>query len=344
MLIKTSTADFKQNIIEALQGVSKICINFCIKDNMLILQTTAGTVVERVICVKSIEKQLDKDITVIVDRTLELLNEKEEITEIEISEEMLIIRQKSFMFSATSQPELRVEINDSASQEFVRFDSNEFKSIASESRMLDDLTKLLGVDTAPINIVNGRAFVVYSNTVYVRNCKFPNVKIPSEMARKTASILTGNTSIQYRFNQESGNLELKVGDKKRVVMSTLNPDYRIVEAVAEKEQSLKFINKINISKYKAILDTVCRVYKKLLVDVSICNSDLRIFTNNISTQLDLGSKEIPDITVRISTAQLAAITKLFGELSEVEVLKGENMICLRHPYAKRILMIAGMLF
>lgn len=344
MLIKTSTIDFKQSVMEILQGTSKICINFFIKDNTLFLQTTAGAVIERLINIKSIEDYMSIDITIIVDRTLELLNEKEEITEIRVNEDVLTIRQNGFMFSATKQPELRVRLDDCPAEEFTKFDNEEFKAITNDARMLDDLAKTLGTEVAPINIVKETVYVIYSNTVYIQSCRLPDMKITSQTARKVASTLLSNMNTQYYFNQERGNLELKIGDKKRIVMSTLNPDYRVIKAIQDKEQRLKFVNRINVKRYKHILDTICRVYKKLLIDISICKSDLRIFANNINTQLDLGSKEIPDMTIRVSIAQLVAVTKLFGELTDVEILKGENMICLKHPYTKRSLIIAGMLF
>ena len=293
---------------------------------------------------RSIEQCDRNEITVSLDQTLNLINEKEMLT-LRVQKEMFELSQKNFTYIATAIPESRIE-SDSlnvTSKDFV-FCKSEFQRVVQETKTLDEVARGLANNIASIQVYNGNAYIYYSNTALITKLNLPNCSIESGLARELYHILNRTEDCYYVKDDNKGVFKIKVAENEAVTLPIQRTNYEMVYGVDNILSNMRNVTNINMQLYNNNLQIICKAYKQLQITLSICKEGLGLFIDNIKTQFSIGYTSESLCTITISIAQLIAIQKLFGNCSDVQIKRGDNCICLKQRNSEKTLLIAGMLF
>lgn len=344
MFVRVHTASFKQSIKELLRGLPKAYVNFYVDSTgRLRLQTSAGVVVEYWVPADG-EWDTGFDITVQVDRILELLNGKQEFVDIFVSGNILTITQGGFTFSAGRQPELRVDVDAWEIPAEQRFPLARFTDVVEGTKCLDDVAKTLGKDKGALTFLDGLCYMAYSNAIYVGECGMPDMRLGADVARKVVRLAEGLADVKYNYSQESGIMRIVTGKSATVYVTALKPDKRMVAEYRELRGKVRQFATVNMQKYYGMLQVIARAIKKSLVELTVSGQGIQVCVSNASTNFTVGDVGPDAITIKISIAQLNAIAQIFGACAEVEVWKGGNVLCLAEKRCKKELLIGGMLY
>ena len=342
MFIRISGAELKTNLLELIQGNKRTSINFCLIGNILHLQTSGALIDEKKLVLREYDSKDTTEITVNIEQTINLLNENEPVI-INVRGDIMEIKQNSFEFVATRTPEQRVEniLDTSTSSKFDNFGLIRF---ISDSKALDGVAKTLSLGLAPIVIHDNIAYLYYSNTVYSTKVKLPDCSIPSEVARKLSNVLARSKSCSYVHDAESGLLTISISNNETVTIMSQKANKQLVQGIKNVLVNLRDVATVSLRNYKEYMDIICKAYKKLLLELTICEDGIQLHVDNVSTKFVIGSKGKSLVSIKISTEQLSAISRLFGEEVGVVVKKGDNCICLMQKNSEKKLILAGMLY
>lgn len=344
MFIRISADKFKDAVLDMLNNSQNVTVNFKLSGNVLYLQTMNGLIDERLIIVDSVEEYKDNDITVNLDQTLNLINEREILT-LKVQKELFELVQKNLTYTAIAIPENRID-NDSLSitETAMLFNKHEFQRVVQEAKALDEVARILASNTASIQVCEGKAYIYYSNTVFITKLNLSNCSIASGLARELVSILNRSKVCYYDKDEKEGVFKIKITDNEAVTLPIQHINYEMVYGVNKVLQDMKTVTNINMKLYNEYMQIICKAYKRLQVTLSVCENGLGLFIDNSKTQFSIGYSSTPLFTITISTAQLMAIQKLFGDCSNVQIERGDNCICLKEQNSEKTLLIAGMLF
>lgn len=342
MFIRIPGAEFKVSLLELIQGNQKTSINFCLIGNVLHLQTSGTLIDEKQLVLKEYDSQDTTEITVNIEQTINLINPKEAVI-INVRGDIMEIKQNSFEFVATRTPEQRVEstLDTTQSKPFDNFGLIRF---ISDSKSLDGVAKTLSLGLAPIIVFDNIAYLYYSNTVYSTRVKLPDCSIPSEVARKLSNVLMRSKSCSYVHDAENGVLTINISNSETVTIMTQKTNKQLVQGIKNVLVNLRDVATISLRNYKEYMNIICKAYKKLLLELTICEDGIQLHVDNVTTKFNIGSKGKSLVSIKISTEQLSAISRLFGEEIDVVVKKGDNCICLMQKNSEKKLVLAGMLY
>jgi len=344
MKLQVVTAKLKSVLIDLLKGSSKVCVNFYVVGNKLYLQSSSAVTIEKEIDVTVTEFDVHNDISVFLDRTVELLNDAELMTEVRIDGNVLMMVQSNITHSAPKQPELRMDIDRSKIEVNETFPIVKLHSVVRSNRALDEVAKELARPTANVSIVGGYAYIRYETMLYKCKADLPDMQITDEVAKSICKVLSSQGTVKYKFDEETGSVYLKDGSGLIVVAPALTPQYAVAKEFANIAEGLQKVTEINFTRFTEIFNTLCKVYSKRLIGLSVCDGDFRVLVNSGETQLDVGSAKNPIVSLEVSIAQLSAMNKCFKESTAVEVWKGDNVLCLKEKTYGGTLIMAGMLY
>lgn len=344
MVVYVKAGEFKARVLELLQGVVKGCINFRVKDNLLYLQMKTVEITELRMQVLRVEHYEDRNLTVEIDRMVEVLSDDEELS-LTFVGDMIVFEQEGFSLTASKQPvELeQLDVWDKVFKD--KMSSYTIQCVTNDCKCMDDVAKDLAMSPAPLNIIDGVCYVKYLTMAYTQNCSLPDMMISNTAAKRISKLLR-ESEVVYDYDETRGLLEIKQDQMSACVVSTMRPDHREARLINELLEDIESLTVLNIGKYKELIEMLGRIYKKVLVELTICKGGLNVAIKNLGNkQLVLGQAATPLCSITITMAQLVAIAKIFGRSSEeTEVLKGGNLICLRNQHYGKNLMIAGTLY
>lgn len=343
MFVRIPGDIFKTTILSLIQGSQKTSVNFLLRGNTLYLQTSGVLVDDKKINVTEYDSEDTCEITVNIDQTINLLN-KEEMVDISVRGEVMEIRQESFKFSATKLPEERIDSDVFGKKKDVTLYTDELINYIHSTKALDEVSKILAVGMSPVHIHNGTAYLYYSNTVYVNKLNLPNCAISSELIRKLVPVLGRSDNAKYLYDEDAGLMYIDISTSEVVTLTIQRLNHQMVQGIKNIEVNLRDVGRISMVKYKDYMETICKAYKKLLIELSVCEDGIRLFVDNGNTKFDIGSKKGSLVSIKISTAQLLAIVRLFGSSSDVVIQRGDNSLCFAQQNSRKKLIIAGMLY
>ena len=317
-------------------------INFFCDGKELYLQTFGLVISDIKIPIISSDTS-NLDISVTVDNTIKLLNANEDVV-LEVYEDVMRIVQSHMTYDTTKSYEsgMRTKAFD---LNFDRtFNLESIKNYVAASKALDEIAKILAVNKVSVSVSNGRAFMKYSNTAFVKNLDLPDCTIASEVLRKVVSTLERSKTNKYYYDEENNVIYFQISLNEVVAVPITKKNNQQVELITEIINNTRSIGTINFALYAEHMETIYKNYKKLMVELSICDSGLRMFIDQSPTQIVIGTNSNAKCTIQVSTAQLQAICRVFGEYTDVEVRKGENKICLVHQNSNSALVLAGLVY
>lgn len=340
MLIRASTTDFKESVSALLQGGRKAAINFFIREGKLLLQTNEGVVMECSIPVQCDTKE-EIDIAVVIENTVSLLDDDCSTVEIQVAGDMLHIEQPRFHVNALRVPEQRVQV-DSA-ECLTPFNADILQGLAMRSAYMDDAARVLGESGSPVDIVSGIAYFVYSNLAYMEGVALPDMRLSAEAVKSMRKVLS-NKQAAYNLDTERGTFTIRQGDRS-IVATALKVNYDRVQGIQKLLKSnILSVGCVDLSRYIEAIRVIASVYKKCMVDVSFSEKGIGIFVDSPSAQLNAGEYGDAKCAIRLNTAQLSCMGRLFALSKQVGVVRGGNLICLMDKTLKRTLIMSGIVY
>ena len=332
---------FKKAVLNSMYR-NPATINFYKDGNRLLLQTS-GEIMSNILVPIDSSDNDEFDISAIVGNTVKLLNTKEEVR-LELRGEILQIIQSHFSYGTTQSFECRVPTKAFDIVYDVPYQVNMIREFVTATKALDELARVLAVDKVPITIFNKKAYMKYSNAGLVMDLDLPNMSITAESLRKVVSALDRSKERNCHFDAESKVIYFKIADNESVAITVADEDRNTVEVLDTLIAETEFVANINISDYLESMYTICSSYKRIELEFSVCEDGIRMFINQTPTQVVVGSSDNALCTIKISTAQLLAISKLFGEYGLVEVRRSENKLCLRQKNLNKTFIMSGMIY
>lgn len=341
MRIKVSGKLFKNALLNSMYKTPET-VSFYQEDGKLYLQSNSALISN--IKVPILESDVDDlDISVIVGSTVQLLNPREDVI-LEVRGDILQIIQSHFSYGTQRSYESRIPTKAFDMDYSLPYSSDEIKAFNNATKALDEVARVLAGNKESITIRNKKAYIKYSNTGLIMDLDLPDMSITSDALRKVTTALDRSRDSKCCYDKESAVMYFKINADEAVAVPVAEPDNHAVEALEYCLKDTKAVATINFSLYAEYMDAICKAYRKTKVDMSVCQTGLRLFINQLPTSITVGSMSEALCSIQITTAQLQAIHRLFGDCTNVEVRRGENRLCLMQKNSNKVLVIAGLLF
>lgn len=339
MFVRVRGASFK-SVVDRLVGNSKASINISLKQGKLRLQLTKGIVIDKYIDVIESDGK-NEPITVELDSTIKLIRDDEPVN-LTVIGDILQIQQEDFTMSTEKGPEVLIEEDLQGGTDEAVLPISMLSTLMSEVSAIAEVSRETGEMQPDINVINGMAIMHISNAVVLDRINLENMWISSDSIKQLLRHCSG--SVMYRIFKEQELMEVKIGDRDTALVTIREENLSLLSNVETIVSSLSPVIVDDISRYVSVIDIICQVYKRVFVDIAVCKDGLRLQVNNISTNFKIGAEQNALFTIRVSSGQLHAISRLFGNSGRVQISKGDNKICLQDLSSKRQLILSGTIY
>lgn len=339
MFIRVSGAQFR-NVLERMLSTRTDNINFYKEGNRLYMHTYGNIIYN--VYIDILESDTDEfEVTAIIEKLVGLLSD-EPVT-ITKTEELLIITQSNFEYSATVGYETRIQSNAYTCECSEPFPKGVVSSLVLDCKTLDGLARDLGMHYAPINIHNGQAYVLYSNTGLVEDVGLKDMCIGSDVLAKVLSII-GKREATYYVDYQRSVMYVKCSESEVIVVNITDVNKRTVETALNYVNAVMEVTDVDMTKYNDVFTLISQLYTKTLLDLSVCDKELAVYIGSATKQFRTGFNSLPLFTLKMSTSQLSALCKMFGKFNNVSVKRGDNKVCLEQKTLRKQLLISGLLY
>lgn len=342
MFVRVSGAEFTK-VINNIVITSKETVHFYSKDGWLYIQGHSVIIYDARIPVLEAEygNGMEFSCSAVVNKEIKLLNPQLDVV-LRMVGDILNIEQNVFSYT-TEQSYEGVVDSRAFEQEFDRrYSGVLLRSCVYTCKALDSVARSLGVSYSAINIKNGVAYLAYSNTALITPLDLPDGTISNETLKK---ILVFTDKVTNSVCCLVGDvIYFKVSDNE-VVSTTIGVvDDKLVEDLNNMISSMVNVGDVSVSKYAKDMQLITKIYPKALLDLTVTETGLRVFMDNINSKLVFGDSGKDKCSCKMSTSQLVALQKIYNDDNNVAVKRGENKICLCQKNSKRILLIAGLVY
>jgi hypothetical protein len=342
MLIRVQGASFKQ-VMETMLKAGKCHINFEVNNNKLYMQRIGLVYIEETIDIIEVD-DVSESITIMIDPVIKVLSDAADVF-IYVIGDLCRIVQGSFELSAARVNEDRVKTDVETIKMNGVYSKGSLLANVSCAKSLDGVQRDNNEVLSDVTISGMKAYTTYSNAMLQTELKFPNMTIQGETIRELSRFISMEGDSAYYFDSEKELLYLTIGINTVAVVPVKSVNPQVAGTFDKILGNLKHCTNIRISDVVDTISVICANYKKQTVELTICNGGVRIYVDNLVTKFGAGSSAVGLFSMKVSTSQLSAIAKLFGAGSnEIEVLKGDNIICLKHGNYNERLMLAGMIY
>ena len=339
MLVKVQGDKFYYSVNKLVTGSGRILLNFKVSGNELSIQLLGNIICETSVEIKEKDSNEDIDVTVTITPAILLVN-KEEDVELTILPDVISINQTSYTFSSTKEWDSRYQLPEFIEEKSLDFDKTEYLDLIQNSRALDTILKTTKEAYANLVVSSGVAFTRYGNAMLIQNTPLKGeFMLSAETARNLAKVLDAKSKVV--INLTKGYMLIKSKYKYMHVLIQ-NVDKREVAACLQKLKECKSIGYISMEGMTEDIDTLTRVYKTGKVTFSITDRSVCMNITDGKNVFTYGHRGIPKVSLTFTISHMSTINKIFGGLSDIEVLIGGNVLCLRHN--NKTLLLSGTLF
>lgn len=339
MLARVSATSFRLAILYLLSA-GKCNINFRIVNGELSMQRLSVTYVEMSIPILEYDTD-DVDITVNLDSSMNLLNDKEDVY-IDVTGDLFTVKQTWFEYGTQRVSEERILMDLDSCDVSGSISTYEIYKLVSASKTLDNVAKECIEALSDITIFDKTAYVSYNNVKLAVKTSLPNMRIQANSIRECNTFMKDG-DIEYRYDTKKKILYLLSGKVVNAV-SVLDVDKKVVGDFKLYESKVLFMTSVDFGKYNENLSILVSNYKKVKINLTFVTGGIRVFVDNLRSRFTMGDDGEGLFTIIISTSQLSLLTKLFGKDGRIEIAKGENYICLKNNNSNKTLLISGMTY
>lgn len=345
MKIKTQGCNLKIPLMGLLSERSKDDINFTVKDGLLFLQCSSVITQDKFLSITVLEQDNFTSVTVTIDSSIELLSDKEDVI-LTFTDSLLMINQNKYDCTFEAVPIERFEILKLGYNSKGIMQIADFVSLNNHSKYLDGVARLFSVNVSPVHIKDNIGYVIYEDIALMQPIHFPDSSITEEALRKICpSIVRADTrALEYVMNTETGNVLVNIETGDEILFVIKRVDSSVSRMFEKMQRNMKYECTINLSQYKRERAIILRTYKKVNITLAFTNDSMGMYVDNAKSKVRVGIDSEVLFSIRTTSAHLLAINKLFGDESEIEVLRGENSICLYKRSTETKLFLCGMIY
>lgn len=344
-MLTTVRGNKLKSAVEALLYNKSVNVNILITGGdkkVMVLQTDNGFIDDYIIeDIKSDGITDPEGISLEIDRTLLLLDGALDVT-LDISSTYVEIQQLGFkcIYQTTSVP--RVELSSNANLTYRPFSVSTLANYSRQSKSLDLVAKSLAQLDIPTHFSNGESYLQYSTAIFKTSVEMPNCRLAGETITRLVRALSRAKSCAIAEDVENGLIFFKLDNGEKLIVPVMQADTENVYTVNQLLENVKWVTDLSVKQYAEAISLITQVNTATLVDVGVCPNGLRVSVSSAKTQYNVGSMEPAIFTIRISTMQLLAIAKIFGEDPKVSVGCGGNTICLQS--VNKTLLLSGLVY
>lgn len=319
-------------------GNTKVMFNLKTDGRTVWVQVLNDYTVTTQISVTSVDGDFtETDISVWVSKFIHVMS-KEEMVQMTINDAVLFIEQSSFNCTLLREYESRRELpmlQDVGMQPAM---SRRLKYLAHTSVSCMCMSKELSISDPDPVFANGKFYLNYNQAAFVDTINHPQVCIPFPTFRDFVFKLDDKAT--YAYLQEYDTLYYKSGTYEFwVPVTNYNINNNVLTALDKRSSGATDITKISLSKYKDQLLIIAGAFPKQKLSCSFGDGKFLVMANSNNSNVCAGDMLTEVLaSIAITTAQLIAIVKLFGDEQEVQVKKGVGCLCL--VSGAKIMMIA----
>lgn len=336
MLFVLSGSSFKRALSQILGTSSKKSVNFTFSKGKLRLQTSDIIIIEDTIDI--LEQDCDSEsFTAVINNAVTLLDDNYTV-KITIMENTMIISQMLFSYTVAREYADAIEY-DLKDTEYKDVDIAQLSGIDKDLRAIDAVTRSFGMESVEVNIYKGVCYVDGKSLAYMSKFDFPDMAISSKTIKELKRVLKKSEMAM------KGNIVEFRQDTKRILTDVLPVDIQTVNSLNNLKNGLKLlVQDFEIESYSSSIETIYKIYKNILLDITICEDGMIIATNNEKIKLVTGRGSKKLCTIQLSIYQALCMSRIFNSGSNVDIYGGSNKICLISKSSKRVLILAGTIF
>lgn len=219
--------------------------------------------------------------------------------------------------------------------------ANRLKYLVHSAVTCIPMAKELGITEPDPIFSNGKFYCDYRQSFFMEHMNFPEVCITFKTLRSFVFKLSDDA--QYAYLQEN-NVLVFVSENYMfwIPVSNHNIDGATINAVNNKYRDCEEVTKVCFKDFKDRLLIIAQSFPKMQISFTVGEEGFNFsFTKSLS-HFSLGELNKYLLSLKITTAQLTVIMKLFGDEDEVTIKRGGNCICLE--VKEKSMLIAGMIY
>lgn len=319
----------------------KVMVNFKVVNSILFIQVLEDYTVEYP-CPVTI-KQLDNnnEISVWVDKSINILMPNEEV-EITITEAVINITQGMYQSTLIREYEERREFIDASKLELTNAFSGRLKYLTHCILACSGIAKELGFSDPDPVFSGGKLYADYQQAFLIERMAYPEMCLSLNVLRDFVFKLEEDA--KYCHLPELNTVFFQSGSYVFWIPTVNhNIDSSTIKAVEGKLRDLREVTTICIKEFADRLNILTSAFPKQQLNLTIGTNCFNVTASANNTYITVGRMDGDYLLSKhITSAQLNTIVKLFKDEDSVTVLRGGNCICLRN--GEKDLLIAGLIY
>lgn len=328
MIVKVNPGHLMKVFSDFITGNKKVMFNFETDGRTLSVQMLGDYTATCDMPVESVDGDYIKtDISVWVGRFIHVMS-KDEMVQFNINDAVLNVTQSTFNCTLLREYEGRRELPDISGIELSNAYAKRLKFLAHMCVSTSCMAKELSIANPDPVFAGKRFYLNYNQSAYVDKMDYPEVCLPESSMRDFVFKLDDRAKYAY----------LKLYDM--MYFHAINYDFwvptvnyningTVIQKLDQKLDGSKLITKIKLADYKDKLNIMSAAFPKQKLGFAVGEGAFTVLANGTTTNVFVGMPIVETLaTTMITSAQLQAIVKIFGEDEEVEVRKGVGCLCL----------------
>ena len=219
--------------------------------------------------------------------------------------------------------------------------SNRLKYLVHSAISCVPMAKELGITEPDPVFANGKFYCDYRQAFFIEHMEFPEVCITFKTLR--SFIFKLEEDAKYAYLKDNDVLVFVSGNYMFwIPVSNHNIDGATINAVTKKYMDCEDVTTICFKDLKDRLAIIPSAFPKMQVSFSVGENEYSFVFNRSLSHFAIGTVSKYLLSLKITTAQLGVIMKLFGDEDEVKIKRGGNCICLESK--EKSMLIAGMIY
>lgn len=340
MIVSIKPAKFTKIFKDFVKN-SKLMVNFKIVDNVMKIQLLDEYTVNCDVDVDILSSDSYNEISVWIDKTINILTNDEDII-LTISDAVMNIRQGTYSNTLLREYESRREYPDMSGAELNNAYSKRLKYIVHSLMSCMGMSKELGIEDPDPVFTGGKVYADYQQAVFIEHMEYPEFCVTLSMLRGFVFKLDDNAL--YKYLKDNDVLYFISGDYEYwIPVVNHNIDASTIAAVEKKLNDIVYVTTVSIKDFADRLSLLASVFPKQKLSITFGENTFSVNANSNNTFVTVGN--LSDkylINTNVTSAQLDSIIKLFKEEDEIKISRGGNCICLQQK--EKTFIVAGMIY
>lgn len=320
-------------------GNTDVMFNFYTDGKSLEIQVLGDYTAIKRLNVESIDGDYNPvDISFWVSKFIHIMS-KDEYVRITVTNAAIFISQNSFYCTMLREYEERRQFPDPSAYELKHAFGGRLKYLAHSGVSCMCMAKELSIPDPDPVFTNNRFYLNYRQAAYIDSMQYPQMCLSFSVMR------------DFVFKLDEKSLYAYVPEKNVVYYKTANYEFwvptvnhnmnsSVIAALDKKFSECKDLTEVTFLVHSNKLAAIAGAFPKSKLTLAIGKGVFNVSANTNNSHVQAGyDVEECLLTMDITSAQLTAITKLFGQEEKVLIKRGVGCICLKS--GEKSLLIAG---